>query len=120
MPFKKGHVKFGGRKPFTKNKITRDVIGLLNSLDCNPLEGMARIATDPKAPIALQARMYAELSQYVSPKLRSTEISGPGGGPIELDVNTDPDEQLERGIARINDRKRAERNLGQPDGSEKT
>jgi hypothetical protein len=120
MPFQKGRAKTGGKKPFTKNKITRDVARLLDSLNCNPIEGMARIACDEKVPVQIRAKMYAELSQYVSPKLRSVEHSGPGGGPIEVDATVSPLELLERGIARINDRKRAPGDLGKPDGTSAT
>lgn len=82
MPFQKGHPKFGGKKPFTKNKITQDVARLLDALDCNPIEGMARLASDPTTPVAIQARMYAELSQYISPKLRAIEHTGPNGSSL--------------------------------------
>jgi len=116
MPFQKGRAKTGGKKPFTKNKITRDVARLLDSLDCNPIEGMARIANDATVPVQIRAKMYAELSQYVSPKLRSVEHSGPGGGPIEVDATISPVELLERGIARINERKRASGDPVQPYG----
>lgn len=117
MPFQKGRAKTGGIKPFTKHKITRDVAALLESLNCNPIEGMARIAEDPTVAMPIRARMYAELSQYVSPKLRSVELSGPGGGPVDLNVSASAVEQLERGIARINERKRAPGSAERSDGS---
>ena len=120
MPFQKGHAKMGGKKPFTKNKITRDVARLLDSLDCNPIEGMARIACDEKVPVQIRAKMYAELSQYVSPKLRSIEHSGPGGGPIEVDATVSPLELLERGIARINERRRETGSSERADGAAAT
>lgn len=83
MPkFQKGHAKVGGRKPFTKNKITSDVAALLDSLNCNPIEGMARIASDDTLPIQIRARMYAELSQYVSPKLQAIRHTGKDGKEV--------------------------------------
>ncbi len=56
---------------------------MLSDLKCNPIEGMARIAEDTKQPAQLRGRMYAELAQYVFPKRRSVELSGPEGGPVE-------------------------------------
>ena len=52
-------------------------------LNCDPIEGMARIANnDVKAlgitedvPLVLRARMYEALAPYLRPKLKSTEIS---------------------------------------------
>jgi hypothetical protein len=84
MPFRQGHAKMGGKKPFTKNKITRDVAALLDSLNCNPIEGMARIAADEKVDMPIRARMYSELSQYVSPKLGNIQLTGKDGGPLEI------------------------------------
>lgn len=84
MPFEKGRAKTGGKKAGTKNKITRDVAALLDSLNCNPHEGMARIANDESVPIAIRARMFAELGQYISPKLAAMQLSGSLGLKHEL------------------------------------
>jgi hypothetical protein len=37
--------------------------------------------------IDLAAKMYAELAQYVAPKRKAVEVSGPGGGPVESTLN---------------------------------
>lgn len=106
MPFQKGRAKTGGRKPFTKNKITRDVQALLDSLNCNPIEGMARLASDESQPAPIRARMYAELAHYVHPKLQSTQLSGPGGGPVQVeDVTATPRQRLFDRMARIAERR---------------
>jgi hypothetical protein len=84
MPFQKGRAKTGGKKPFTKNKITRDIAALLDKLNCNPIEGMARIAADLNVEMPIRARMYSELSQYVSPKLAHMQLTGKDGGPLEI------------------------------------
>jgi hypothetical protein len=60
----KGH-KTGGRVAGTPNKRTREVAELLESLGCNPIEGMARIAMDPKHSPELRGRMYAELANIL-------------------------------------------------------
>ena len=76
-----------GRPRGSRGKRTEVVEELLERLNCNPIEGMARIANNDKAalgitediPIALRARMYEALAPYLQPKLKSTEIS------VELD-----------------------------------
>jgi hypothetical protein len=79
MPFQKGNKlrsPKSGRKPGAHNKITRDVAALLDSLNCNPLQGLATIATDSDVEIPIRARCYAELAKYVHPQLKAIEHSG--------------------------------------------
>lgn len=82
MPFEKGKEKTGGRKPGSINKLNQLAKERLAQLNCDPLEGMALIAKDKKAPIELRGRMYAELAQYVHPKLRAIEHTGKGGDKL--------------------------------------
>jgi hypothetical protein len=70
-----GTPKTGGRKKGTPNRLTRDVSERLEALGCDPIEGMARIAMNPKTKPELRARMFAELAQYVYPKRKATEIA---------------------------------------------
>jgi hypothetical protein len=65
-----------GRPKGALNKRTRAVADLLAEMDCDPIAGMARIATDESNPIELRARMFAELAQYVAPKRKAVEYSG--------------------------------------------
>lgn len=53
-------------------------------LGCDPIEALVGIANDPKTPIELRARVLIEIAQYIYPKKRSVELSGIGGGPIEV------------------------------------
>jgi hypothetical protein len=62
-----------------------DVAEQLRQLDCDPIAGMARLAQDVTAPIPLRARMFAELATYVAPRRKAMELSGPNGGPIDLE-----------------------------------
>jgi len=61
-------------------------VDLLESLACNPIEGMARMAMDEKHPPQLRGRMYAELAQYVYPKRKAIEHKGdaPDGPTMEV------------------------------------
>jgi hypothetical protein len=58
----------------------------LEALGCNPIEGMATIAADPKNTPELRGRMYAELAQYVFPKRRAVEVAGDRESPPTLIV----------------------------------
>src|SRR5689334_15702154 len=78
--------KTGGRTKGTPNKNTRAIVEVLQELDCDPIEGMARIAMNRRNPPELRGRMFSELAQYMHPKRRSTEIAGPTGGPIKTSM----------------------------------
>jgi hypothetical protein len=69
--------KTGGRSKGTPNKRTQDVIDKLDSLDCDPIEGMARIAQQAEADgdKNLAAQMYKELAPYVAPKRKAIETT---------------------------------------------
>jgi len=79
--------KYGGRKKGTPNKVNQTVNEKLAALNCDPLEGMAKIAKQAMAEgeMALAGQMYKELAQYVAPKRKSIELSG----DVELDVVQD-------------------------------
>jgi hypothetical protein len=79
------------------NKLTADARQRLEELGCDPLEGMATIAMDPKAPEELRGRMFAELAQYVYPKRKAIDHTVTGGSAIN--VNLSATETL---ISRIN------------------
>ena len=106
MPFQKGRAKTGGRVAGTKHKITRDVAGLLDKLNCNPLEGLATIANDPNVDTAIRARCHSELAKYIAPQLKAIELTGPAGGPIEV-RDSSPGQLLRSRIAGIAERKPA-------------
>jgi len=101
----KGSPKTGGRQKGTPNKINTNVRELLDKLGCNRLEGLARIAEDEDNPIEIRTRAYSELAQYVAPKLRAMELTGAGGGAIE--VNVSAIELFKSRVSRIAEQKRA-------------
>ena len=76
MPRPKGYPKTGGRRKGSRNRRTVEVAERLAELDCDPFEGMVRIAMDESAPIEVRARMHAELAQYVAPKRKAVEVTG--------------------------------------------
>lgn len=106
--------KTGGRQKGSLNRSTvklyadqRSVAAILDSLNCNPIEGMVRIAMDEKQRPELRGRMFAELAQYRYPKLKSLELTGPAGAPIQIDVS--PRELLLSRINSLATRLRADR-----------
>ena len=68
--------KTGGRQKGTPNRRTQEIIEKLDTLGCDPIEGMARIAMDESNTVELRGRMYAELAHYVFPKRKAIEHSG--------------------------------------------
>ena len=84
MPFKKGDPKppGSGRKQGTPNKINAEVAERLAELKCDPVQGLAKIASNPRNDERLRARCYAELLEYCKPKLSRTEHVGAGGTPL--------------------------------------
>lgn len=84
--------KTGGRQPGTPNKRTVEAAEKLAALGLCPLEGMAALALDQTNSPELRGRMMAELAQYLYPKRKASEVSGPDGGAVtiqaaELDVS---------------------------------
>ena len=79
--------KTGGRTAGTPNKRTAELIERLAELDCDPVEGLARIAADPTADAALRARVYADLLPYLYPKRKALELTGADGDPVGHSLN---------------------------------
>jgi hypothetical protein len=93
--------KTGGRQKGTRNKRTQDVIERLEALGCDPIEGMARLAMDENNTPELRGRMFAELAQFVAPKLKTIEHSGDASPPqyvvrVTYDGELDADTWLKR------------------------
>jgi hypothetical protein len=84
-----GH-KTGGRVAGTPNRKTREVTELLESLGCDPIEGMARIAMNEAHSPELRGRMFAELAQYVAPKRKAVEhsVDDPDNKRLTITVRT--------------------------------
>jgi hypothetical protein len=85
MPRSRGLTKTGGRKKGTPNKRTQEVTELLDSLGCNPIEGMVKIAEDSGVDISIRSRMYAELATYIFPKRKAMSV--------DLSIETESYEQ---------------------------
>lgn len=66
-----------GRPRGSANKRSLAVAEKLKELDCDPLEGMAKIAQQAmdEGDMALAGSMYKELAQYVAPKRKAVEVA---------------------------------------------
>ncbi len=105
MPFVKGGArpKGAGRKKGSVGKLSLQVLTRLEELGFDPIMQMVEIANDKGAPLELRGKMAAELAQYVWPKRKAVEHSGPGGAPIEMNVSAR--ELLARRIAGLIERR---------------
>ena len=77
----------GGRVKGTKNHDKADLRERLTQLNCDPFEGLARIAArvegeNPK----LAAWCYAELLSYVESKKKAIEHTGADGGVLRVEI----------------------------------
>ena len=102
MAFVKGQPRpaTSGRRAGTPNKVTAAVREQLEQYKCNPVKALIDIVKDDKAEKPLRLRAASELMRYVFPQLRSVELRGPQGGPIEV-TDVSPRELLRRRLAGI-------------------
>jgi hypothetical protein len=80
--------KTGGRTAGTPNRRTAEVAARLEELDCDPIEGMARLAMDQANPPELRGRMYAELAQYIAPKRKALDLGAHPGQKVLINLAT--------------------------------
>lgn len=66
-------------------KKTQEIADKLAAMGCDPITGMAEIAEEARAAgdLALAGQMLKELAQYIAPKRKAIEHSGPGGSDIK-------------------------------------
>ena len=85
MGVKDSAKNIGGRPVGSKSKLSQRAAERLDAMNCDPLEGMARIAEEciRDGDRALAGAMYKELAKYVAPQLKSVEYK------VEGDVKHD-------------------------------
>jgi hypothetical protein len=80
-----GH-KTGGRVAGTPNRKTTEVAALLESLNCNPIEGMVSIAQNPDASLELRSKIFNDLARYIYPHRKAIEHTGEDGSVLKIEV----------------------------------
>ena len=63
------------RKLGTPNKNSQALSERLESLGCDPIEGLAKIALDPTTKAELKVRCFPGLAQYVYPKRKAVDLA---------------------------------------------
>ena len=77
----------GGRAKGTPNRQTQLVRDRLAELNCDPVQGLVKIATDPSNTPELRAKVYADLLAFSAPKPKAIELTaGEMAEPQELIV----------------------------------
>ena len=71
----------------TPNKNSHNAREIMAAAGCNPILEMCKIVLDQRNEIQLRGRMAAELAKYAHPMLKAIELTGAGGGPVELNVS---------------------------------
>ena len=102
-------LRTGGRRVGTPNKRTLEAAERLAELDCDPLEGMAKIAMDKRTPLELRARMLAELVPYLYPKRKAVEhaVHNAPDGPAQFIIDLTADQEQEIAIRAVEEYKRS-------------
>lgn len=88
-------IKTGGRQKGTPNKKTEDLQEQLRLLNCDPVEGLATIAMNPVTPDELKVTIFKTLLEYVHPKRKALEVSGPNNSRL---LTIEDYDELLRGV----------------------
>lgn len=75
------------------------IIDRLDELGYDPIEEMVAIASDPLTPRDERARLASDLAGYCYPKMKSVEVSGPGGESLFAQLS--PTERAQRVLAMV-------------------
>ena len=88
--------KTGGRKKGTPNRTTLRREREIAKSGLTPLEYMLQVMRNPRVDGSRRDDMAKAAAPYVHPKLANHQLTGKGGGPIEiLDLSKATDEQLD-------------------------
>jgi hypothetical protein len=83
-----------------------DVAKRLKELGCDPIAELVALARDEAAPLALSARIFADLTNYVAPKRKAEDLCAilgrqPADDDTRLDFSRLSDAELEAFSAMI-------------------
>ena len=107
MPFVKGQPRppGSGRKKGTPNRSTilRPLIERIAAGEVgDPVRTLNEIMEGPRTPLPLRLRAAEILCEYAYPRLRTVEVSGPGGAPLLSPASAaDLKEAIRRALAEV-------------------
>ena len=81
----RGHKKAGGRQKGTPNKKSQDLIQRCEDFGFDPFEALLSMARDSEDEL-LRFNAVKELCQYLFPKRKALEVSGPGESGIKVTI----------------------------------
>jgi hypothetical protein len=85
-----GLPKTGGRKKGTPNRATRTLKEKLDTIDCDPVLELTKIAMDEKNSIEIRVRCLIEIAPYVHPKRKPVDLSSDQPTVINVNTKLDP------------------------------
>lgn len=95
IPFKGGRPwglpKTGGRQKGTPNKATLTVQEKLDSIGCDPIVELAKLAMNEKYAEEFRRRCLSDLASYICPKPKPTDLTTTPERPV-INVNTTLDD----------------------------
>lgn len=74
-----------GRKPGAKNKASADREKAIRKSGLTPLDYMLRLMRNGKLDRGTRLEAAKSAAPYVHPKLASVEVTGPEGGPVQVE-----------------------------------
>ncbi len=111
MAFKKGDPQppGSGRKKGGGNKRTpAELLKICEDVGVEPFEDLLKLSKSTRDE-GIKVACLKECAKYIYPQMRSTEISGPGGGPISTEVQSSEVKELLAEVERVIDTKLNER-----------
>lgn len=82
-----GAMPGAGRPKGSTGKRTQAVLDKLKEFNCDPIEGLIRVAQEAhqQGDLSLAGSTYKELAKYVAPQLKAIELSNEeGSGPLKI------------------------------------
>jgi hypothetical protein len=84
-----GLPKTGGRKKGTPNQATLTLKQKLDSIGCDPLFELGKIAMNEKISIEVRVRCHSEIAPYIYPKRKPVDASTCERPAININTNLD-------------------------------
>lgn len=81
--------KYGGRRPGSPNKVTREIKELARSYAAPAMKELARLSVKAASEQARVAAIKELLDRAYGKSPQALQLSGEGGGPIQITLTRD-------------------------------